>query len=39
MERDQARDSESAWLDCQAVEAWIGGQCVVQDLTLKLLKG
>tara|TARA_B100000674_G_scaffold54436_1_gene37844 strand:- start:229 stop:1038 length:810 start_codon:yes stop_codon:yes gene_type:complete len=39
MEHDQARDGDAAWLDCQAVEAWIGGHRVVQDLTLKLLKG
>ena len=39
MECDQARDSESAWLDCQSVEAWIGGHRVVKDLSLRLLKG
>lgn len=39
MQRDQARDNDAAWLECQAVEAWIGDHRVVQDLTLQLLKG
>lgn len=39
MELDQARDTGSAWLDCQAVEAWINGHQVVKDLTLRLERG
>ncbi len=39
MELDQARNTSPAWLDCQAVEAWINGQPVVKDLTLRLLRG
>ena len=36
---DQNRNSGSAWLDCQAIEAWIDGHRVVKDLSLRLLKG
>ena len=39
MELDQARDTGPAWLDCQAVEAWINGHQVVKDLTLRLMRG
>ena len=39
MNLDQARDTNPAWLDCQAVEAWINGQPVVKHLTLRLLQG
>ena len=39
MKLDQARDTEPAWLDCQAVEAWINGHQVVKDLTLRLVRG
>ena len=39
MELDQAKDTGSAWLDCQAIEAWINGHQVVKDLTLRLRSG
>ena len=39
MKLDQARDTDPAWLDCQAVEAWINGHQVVKDLTLRLVRG
>ena len=39
MNLDQARDTSPAWLDCQAIEAWIDGYRVVKDLSLRLLKG
>ena len=39
MELFQARDTFPAWLDCQAVEAWINGHQVVKDLTLRLMRG
>ncbi len=39
MELDQARDTDAAWLDCQAVEAWIDGHRILEDLSLRLLRG
>ena len=39
MKLDQASDTDPAWLDCQAVEAWINGHQVVKDLTLRLIRG
>ena len=39
MELDPARETETAWLDCQAVETWIDGHRILEDFSLRLLRG